>query len=60
MVKLTFYVGVNEIGGNKILLEDSGTKTFLDFGMSFLLLDYMEFGILPDINGIYRKYYLIF
>ena|GEM_PF-464961 len=35
MVKLTFYGGVKEIGGNKILLEDSSTKIFLDFGMSF-------------------------
>jgi ribonuclease J len=35
MVKLTFYGGVNEIGGNKILLEDKGTKIFLDFGRSF-------------------------
>ena len=33
--KLTFYGAVNEIGGNKILLEDNGTKVFLDFGMSF-------------------------
>lgn len=35
MVSLTFYGGVNEIGGNKILLDDHGTKIFLDFGMSF-------------------------
>ena len=35
MVKLTFYGGVKEIGGNKILLEDKGTKIFLDFGMGF-------------------------
>ncbi len=35
MVKLTFYGGVNEIDGNKILLEDKGTKIFLDFGQSF-------------------------
>jgi ribonuclease J len=35
MVNLTFYGGVKEIGGNKILLEDHGTKIFLDFGMSF-------------------------
>ena len=35
MTKLTFYGGVNEIGGNKILLEDKGTKIFLDFGQSF-------------------------
>jgi len=32
---LTFYGGVNEIGGNKILLEDRDTRVFLDFGMSF-------------------------
>ena len=35
MVKLTFYGGVNEIGGNKILLEDKKTRVFLDFGQSF-------------------------
>jgi ribonuclease J len=35
MVSLTFYGGVREIGGNKILLEDRDTKIFLDFGMSF-------------------------
>jgi len=35
MVKLTFYGGVNEIGGNKILLEDKDTRVFLDFGKAF-------------------------
>jgi ribonuclease J len=35
MSSLTFYGGVNEIGGNKILLEDGDTRIFLDFGMSF-------------------------
>lgn len=35
MVSLTFYGGVKEIGGNKILLEDKGTRIFLDFGMGF-------------------------
>jgi len=35
MVSVTFYGGVGEIGGNKILLDDQGTKIFLDFGMSF-------------------------
>ena len=35
MPSLTFYGGVNEIGGNKILLKDQNTKVFLDFGMSF-------------------------
>ncbi len=35
MTSLTFYGGVNEIGGNKILLEDSDTRIFLDFGVGF-------------------------
>ncbi len=35
MTSLTFHGGVNEIGGNKILLEDQDTRIFLDFGMSF-------------------------
>ena len=35
MPSLTFYGGVNEIGGNKILLEAEGMRIFLDFGMSF-------------------------
>jgi ribonuclease J len=35
MVKLTFYGGVGEIGGNKILLEDGKGKLFLDFGYPY-------------------------
>ncbi len=35
MTSLTFYGAINEIGGNKILLEDKGTRIFLDFGLSF-------------------------
>ena len=35
MVSLQFYGGIKEIGGNKILLEDTDTKIFLDFGTSF-------------------------
>ena len=34
-MKISFFGGVNEIGGNKILLEDKGTKIFLDFGKSY-------------------------
>ncbi|MFA5392136.1 MAG: MBL fold metallo-hydrolase [Candidatus Paceibacterota bacterium] len=34
-MKLTFYSGVNEIGGNKILLQDKNTSIFLDFGKSY-------------------------
>jgi len=35
MVKLTFYGGVNEVGGNKVLVEDGKTRVFFDFGQSF-------------------------
>ncbi len=35
MVKIDFYGGVDEIGGNKILLGSNSTSIFLDFGMSF-------------------------
>src|SRR3989442_653497 len=35
MTRLTFYGGVNEIGGNKILLEDKDSRIFLDFGKGF-------------------------
>ncbi len=66
---LTFYGGVNEIGGNKILLQDRDTKVFFDFGMSFALKkqfysppflspktekSLQELGILPKIEGIYK------
>jgi ribonuclease J len=33
--RLTFYGGVGEIGGNKVLLEDKDTRVFLDFGTGF-------------------------
>jgi len=32
MVKLTFFGGVDEIGGNKILVEEEDTRILLDFG----------------------------
>ena len=35
MVRLTFYGGVNEIGGNKILLEDGERRLLLDFGFPY-------------------------
>ncbi len=34
-MQITFYGGLNEIGGNKILLEHKNTRIFLDFGKSF-------------------------
>jgi len=54
LVKLTFYGGVKEIGGNKILLEDNDTKIFLDFGMSFgkRALFFEEFLTPRTSNGI--------
>jgi ribonuclease J len=45
MVSLSFFGGVNEIGGNKILLEDQETRVLLDWGVSFGQMDdyYDEF-----------------
>jgi len=37
MMSLTFYGGVDEIGGNKVLLEDGDARVFLDFGQSFTM-----------------------
>jgi ribonuclease J len=66
---LTFYGGVNEIGGNKILLQDRDTQIFFDFGVSFgLKRQYYSppflspksreslktLGILPKIKGVYK------
>ncbi len=70
MTSLTFYGGVGEIGGNKILLQDGDTRIFLDFGMPFgSKATYysapflsprcnealLEFGFLPDLRGIYAS-----
>lgn len=54
MTSLTFYGGVNEIGGNKILLEDNDTKVFLDFGKGFSRREkYFEEYLRPrPANGI--------
>jgi len=66
---LTFYGGVDEVGGNKVLLTDRDTKLILDFGMSFALRrqyysapflspkserSLLEFGILPKLEGLYE------
>jgi ribonuclease J len=66
---LAFFGGVDEIGGNKILLKDSDTKVLLDFGMSFAMKkqfysppflsprserSLLELGILPRLDGVYR------
>jgi len=54
LTSLTFYGGVNEIGGNKILLEDKDTKVFLDFGKGFSSMErYFENYLSPrKSNGI--------
>jgi len=54
VTSVTFYGGVNQIGGNKILLEDKGTKVFLDFGKGFTSLEkYFENYLSPrKSNGI--------
>jgi ribonuclease J len=66
---LTFHGGVDEIGGNKILLQDKDTRVFFDFGMSFAMKkqfysppflspksekSLQELGILPNISGVYK------
>jgi len=54
MVSLTFYGGVDEIGGNKVLLEDGDARVFLDFGQSFTLgCDFFTGWLSPRaINGL--------
>jgi ribonuclease J len=51
---LTFYGGVNEIGGNKVLLEDKKVRIFFDFGQSFTMgADYFTGWLAPrGINGL--------
>jgi ribonuclease J len=54
MTKLTFYGGVNEIGGNKILLQDKKTRGLLDFGQSFTFGEDYFTGYLSarNVNGL--------
>lgn len=69
MAKIVFYGGVNEIGGNKFLLEDGDAKLFLDFGKNFARekeffeepyikareeQHLLSIGILPRIDGLYK------
>lgn len=69
MVTLTSYGGADEIGGTKLLLEASGTRVFLDFGVSFrreqlffefptlqarCLEDLMGTNMVPNLPGLYR------
>lgn len=68
MTTLSFHGGVDEIGGNKFLLEDRGSRVFLDFGRNFArekrYFDepwisprreehLLALGILPNLQGLY-------
>jgi ribonuclease J len=72
LTSITLYGGRDEIGGNKILLEDKDLRFFLDFGLSFErvnryfaeflqprssagLRDYLELGLVPKLQGLYRE-----
>jgi len=39
MPTITLYGGAGTIGGNKILLEDEGSRLFFDFGTTFATRD---------------------
>ena len=56
MARITCYDGVNCIGGNKILLEDSGRRLFFDFGKNFgAESEYYEEFIQPKgLAGLYE------
>jgi len=69
MVNLTFFGGIEEIGGNKVLLEDKSTRLFLDFGTSFSkqsiyfqwpelmpanIDDLFKTNVLPKFKNFYR------
>ena len=51
---ISFYGGVHEIGGNKFLVEDNGTRIFLDFGMQMGKVNqyYAEYLQPRDLNGM--------
>ena len=59
MVRLTFYGGVNEVAGNRILLEDKRTRIFLDFGLfltfgSEFFTCWFQSGCLHDLGGYFE------
>ena len=52
MTQISFYGGVNEIGGNKILVDDGSTRVMLDFGLSFSRMgDFYEEFLQPRTNN---------
>jgi len=72
MIKVACYGGVNDIGGNKVLVKLNKASIFFDFGLSYTeeaqffeeflqprstckLHDLLKLGLLPKINGVYRR-----
>jgi ribonuclease J len=68
LAKITLLGGVSEIGGNKILVEERGTRVLFDFGMSLgnrsryfsdpylsprSVTSLLELGMIPRIKGLY-------
>jgi ribonuclease J len=68
LTRVTIYGGLDEIGGNKLLVEDKDTRIVLDFGMSLAARaryfsdpyasprskeSLLRLGIIPDIKGLY-------
>jgi len=63
MSSITFYGGVNEIGGNQFLIEDKGTKLFLDFGMPMgrvgsYYADFLQPRILSGMGDLFEFKFL--
>ena len=55
MWSLTFYGGVGEIGGNKVLVDDGSSRLFLDFGKSYKRMgDFYEEFLQPRTNNALR------
>jgi len=69
MTALTFYGGVDEVGGTKIVLEDKGTTVLDEWGKSYdrykryyngfltprTFGEYLRLGFIPWLPGIYRS-----
>jgi ribonuclease J len=68
--RITFYGGINEVGGNKFLVDDKDSRVFLDFGKNFTrekrFFDepwimprkeehLLALGILPDLPRLYKN-----
>ncbi|GEM_PF-3329170 len=58
MIDLTLYGGVNEIGGNKVLLQSQHGSVFLDFGLSYKQeAEFFEEFLQPRTNSKFYDLY---